>query len=164
MGRGTEKLKALQVQRLSKKPGLYNDGAGLCLRVTPPSATSWVLRYMLDGKSREMGLGRYPDITLAEARQMAAEARKLKAVGIDPIANRQAIRTRERLEAARTVTFRYCADSYIAAHKSGWKNAKHANQWAASLEAYAMPLLADVPVQSIDVGMVQKVLKPIWNT
>lgn len=164
MTRGVEKLKALQVGRLSKKPGLYNDGAGLCLRVTPPSACSWVLRYMMDRKAREMGLGRYPDISLAEARLMAAEARKLKAMGIDPIANREAVRTQGRLEAARSVTFRYCAESYIAAQKPSWKNAKHADQWAATLETYAMPLMADLPVQSIDIGMVHKVLEPIWSS
>ena len=164
MARGVEKLKALSVARLSKKPGLYNDGAGLCLRVTPPSACSWVLRYMLDGKAREMGLGRYPDISLAEARLIAAEARKLKATGIDPIANREAVRTKGRLEAARSVTFRYCAESYITAQKPSWKNAKHADQWAATLETYAMPLMADLPVQSIDIGMVHKVLEPIWSS
>ena len=164
MARGVEKLKALSVARLSKKPGLYNDGAGLCLRVTPPSACSWVLRYMLDGKAREMGLGRYPDISLAEARLIAAEARKLKATGIDPITNREALRTKGRLEAARSVTFRYCAESYITAQKPSWKNAKHADQWAATLETYAMPLMADLPVQSIDIGMVHKVLEPIWSS
>jgi integrase len=164
MARGVEKLKALSVARLSKKPGLYNDGAGLCLRVTPPSACSWVLRYMLDGKAHEMGLGRYPDISLAEARLMAAEARKLKATGIDPITNREAVRTKGRLEAARSVTFRHCAESYIAAQKPSWKNAKHADQWAATLETYAMPLMADLPVQSIDIGMVHKVLEPIWSS
>lgn len=164
IARGIEKLKALQVARLSKKPGLHNDGAGLCLRVSPPSASSWVLRYMLDGKAREMGLGRYPDISLAEARLMAAEARRLKAMGVDPIASREAVRAQGRLEAARSVTFRYCAESYIAARKTSWKNAKHADQWAATLETYAMPLMGDLPVQSIDVGLVHKVLEPIWSS
>ena len=164
IARGIEKLKALQVARLSKKPGLHNDGAGLCLRVSPPSASSWVLRYMLEGKAREMGLGRYPDISLAEARLMAAEARRLKAMGVDPIASREAVRAQGRLEAARSVTFRYCAESYIAARKTSWKNAKHADQWAATLETYAMPLMGDLPVQSIDVGLVHKVLEPIWSS
>jgi integrase len=119
---------------------------------------------MLRGTAREMGLGRYPDISLAEARLMAAEARRLKAKGVDPIANREAVRSQERLEAARSVTFRYCAESYIAARKKGWKNAKHADQWASTLETYAMPVMADLPVQSIDVGMVHRVLEPIWSS
>jgi len=92
MTKGREKLNALQVGRLSKKPGLYGDGAGLYLRVKSASASSWVMKYMLDGNAREMGLGGYPDISLAEARLMAAGARKLKAMGIDPIANREAVR------------------------------------------------------------------------
>src|SRR2546423_15464778 len=106
MGRAVEKLKALQVERLSKKPGLYNDGAGLCLRVTSPTARSWVLRYMLDGNARAMGLGSYPDISLADARGAASDARKLKAQGKDPIAMRGTVRAQERVEAARAVTFR----------------------------------------------------------
>ena len=164
MARGVEKLKALSVARLSKKPGLYNDGAGLCLRVTPPSACSWVLRFMIDGKAREMGLGRYPDVSLAEARERAAEARKLKAQGLDPIANRESVRAQGRIEAARSVTFRYCAEAYIAARKDGWKNAKHAAQWMATLETYAMAIIGDLPVQSVDVGMVHRILEPIWTS
>ena len=74
MGRAVERLKVLQVERFSKKPGLYNDGAGLCLRVTSPTARPWVLRYMLNGMAREMGLGSYPEISLAEARVAATEA------------------------------------------------------------------------------------------
>jgi integrase len=164
MGRAVEKLKALRVEKVSKKPGLYNDGAGLCLRVTSPTARSWVLRYMLDGNAREMGLGPYPDISLAEARVAAAEARKLKALGKDPIDAREALRAQQRAEAARAVTFRYCADAFIAARKSGWKNAKHAAQWKATLETYAMPIIGNLPVQSVDVGMVHRVLEPIWSS
>ena len=81
MGRAAERLRGVQVERLAKKVGLHNDGAGLCLRVTSETARSWVLRYMLDGKAREMGLGGYPDISLAEARVAAGEARTLKALG-----------------------------------------------------------------------------------
>ena len=164
MGRTVEKLKALTVERISKKPGLYGDGAGLCLRVTSKTARSWVLRYMLNGTAREMGLGSYPDISLAEARVAASEARKLKAQGKDPIAAREAVRAQERVEAARAVTFRYCASAYIAARKDGWKNAKHAAQWGATLETYAMPVIGELPVQSVDVGMVHRVLEPIWSS
>ncbi len=91
MGHAREKLNALTVERISKKPGLHNDGGGLCLRVTSPTARSWVLRYMLDGKAREMGMGAYPDTSLADARLIASEARKLKAQGKDPIAVRNSL-------------------------------------------------------------------------
>ena len=150
MARGIEKLKALQVERLSKKPGLHNDGAGLCLRVRPPSASSWVLRYMLDGKPHEMGLGRYPDISLAEARIAASEARKLRARGEDPIEARDAQRSQQQAEAARSVTFRHCAKAYLAARSGEWKNAKHRAQWEATLETYAYPTIGSLPVASVD--------------
>ncbi len=163
MGRAIEKLKALQVERFSKKPGLYNDGAGLCLRVSSPTARSWVLRYMLDGKAREMGLGPYPDFSLAEARVAASEARKLKARGEDPIEAREALLSQQRAEAARSVTFRHCSKAYIGARADGWKNAKTKAQWEAALEAYAMPIIGDLPVQAIDVALVHKVLEPIWS-
>ncbi len=164
MGRAVQKLKALTLERLSKKPGLHSDGGGLCLRVSSSTARSWVLRYMLAGKAREMGLGPYPDISLAEARVVAAEARKLKAQGNDPIAKRESVRASERAEAARSVTFRHCAQAYITARKNSWKNAKHAVQWTATLETYAMPTIGNLPVQSVDVAMVHKVLEPIWSS
>ncbi|HEV2561092.1 MAG TPA: integrase arm-type DNA-binding domain-containing protein [Rhizomicrobium sp.] len=163
MGHASEKLKALSIERYSRKVGLYSDGRGLCLRVSSPTARSWVFRYMLLGKAREMGLGPYPDISLAEARVIAAEARKLKAQGKDPIAAREAVRAQERAEAARSKTFRDCAEAYIAARKNGWKNAKHAAQWSATLETYAMPLIGSLSVQSVDGAMVHKVLEPIWS-
>jgi integrase len=163
MGRAVERLKALNVERVSGKPGLYNDGAGLCLRVSSGTARSWVLRYMLDGKAREMGLGSYPDVSLADARVAASEARKLKALGKDPIEAREALRAQQRVEAARAVTFRYCAEAFIAAREHGWKSDKHAAQWTATLETYAMPILGNLPVQSVDVGMIHRVLDPIWS-
>jgi hypothetical protein len=85
MGHAREKLKALVVERLSKRPGLHSDGGGLCLRVTSPTSASWVFRYMMDRKVHEMGLGKYPDVSLARAREKAGVARSLKADGHDPI-------------------------------------------------------------------------------
>lgn len=164
MGHAREKLNALTVERLSKKPGLHNDGGGLCLRVTSPTARSWVLRYMLDGKSREMGMGAYPDTSLADARLIASEARKLKAQGKDPIAVRNSLRTEDRLEAARTVTFRHCAQAYIEAQRDGWKNPKNELEWQSTLKNHALPLIGDLPVQAVDVAMIHKVLAPIWSS
>jgi integrase len=118
---------------------------------------------MLAGQAHEMGLGPYPDISLAEARLAATEARKLKAQGKDPLEEREARRAQELAEAARSVTFRHCATAYIVARKIGWKNAKHVAQWSATLDAYAMPVIGDVPVQTVDVAMVHKILEPIWS-
>src|SRR5271155_5182101 len=93
------------------KAGKYGDGDGLQLAVSTAGGKSWVFRYMLAGKAREMGLGPYPDFSLAEARKRATEARKLKQQGKDPIAERGAVRASEQAEAARSVTFRHCADA-----------------------------------------------------
>lgn len=162
MARSVEKLKALSIEKLIKKPGVYSDGGGLYLKVKR-NRCSWLFRYMLGNKSREMGLGPYPAVSLLEARAAAAEARKLKAMGTDPINARVSIRTQERLMEAKSVTFRYCADNFIKDRKGGWKNAKHAAQWEATLSTHAMPILGHLPVQSIDVGMIHKVLQPIWS-
>lgn len=163
MGHAIGKLKALAVEKLARKPGMYCDGGGLWLRVSSPTARSWVFRYMLDRTSHEMGIGKYPEITLAEARARAAEARRLKAHGKDPLAERDAVRAALRADAAKALTFKDAADRYIDAHKSGWKNVKHAGQWKTTLETYACPVFGSLPVQSVDTGLVLKVLEPIWN-
>ena len=163
MGHAIERLKALAVEKLARKPGMYCDGGGLWLRVSSPTARSWVFRYMLDRAPHEMGIGKYPEITLADARGRAAEARRLKAHGKDPLAERVAVRAALRADAAKAVTFKDAAERYIDAHKAGWKNTKHAAQWKATLETYAYPAFGDLPIQSIDTGLVLKAIEPIWN-
>ncbi|MDP1874811.1 MAG: tyrosine-type recombinase/integrase [Phenylobacterium sp.] len=138
---------------------MYCDGAGLYLRVAPPSAASWVLRYMLDGKARTMGLGPFPEIDLKEARARALEARKLKADGIDPIETRKAAKLAKRLSAAKALTFKQCAQAYIASQRDGWRNNKHAAQWDSTLKAYAYPIIGDLPVAAIDTALVMQVLE-----
>ena len=163
MGYAREKLKALVVERSSKKPGFYSDGGGLYLRVTSATARSWIFRYMIDRKAHEMGLGKYPDISLAEARARATEARKLKALGKDPISERGVIRAAVRAEAAKAMIFKDAAKAHIDGHRAGWRNAKHAAQWEATLATYAEPIIGTLPVQAIDTGLVLKVLEPIWT-
>jgi integrase len=113
-----------------------------------------------------MGLGTagYDDVTLAEARELATDARRRVREGGDPIADRKAARDQKRLEAAKAITFRQCAEAYIKAHQAGWKNPKHAAQWPATLATYAYPVFGELPVQALDVGLVMKVLEPIWTT
>jgi hypothetical protein len=125
--------------------------------------TSWGFRYMLNGKSRYMGLGPYPGVTLAEARREAEGCRKLLGDGTDPIEARQQGRQAARLQAAQSVTFTYCAERYIEDHRAGWRNAKHAAQWTSTLEAYAYPVFGSLSVQAIDTALVTKVLGPIWK-
>jgi len=163
MARATERLTALKVEK-AKRPGMYADGNGLYLRVTPEGARNWVLRYMLDRRPRWMGLGPLALYGLAEARARALDARRKRHEGIDPIEARRAERARQALDVAKAITFKQCAESYIAAHRAGWRNDKHAAQWSATLAAYAYPTIGALPVQAVDTGFVLKVLEPIWIT
>ncbi len=163
MARAVNKLSALWVAKVSEL-GVYADGAGLYLQVSKWGTKAWLFRFMLDGRSREMGLGSIRDFTLAEARIRARDARQLLADGIDPIDARRARRAANRLEAARAQTFKDCAEAYIAAHAPGWRNPKHAGQWTATLTTYAFPTLGPLPVATIDTALVVRVLTPIWAT
>ena len=149
--------------RHAAKPGLYGDGAGLWLNVGPNGSKSWVFRFMLGGRAREMGLGPLHTIGLAEARERARAARRLCLHGLDPIDRKHAERDARRLAAASAVTFEACAAKYIAANRAGWRNAKHSWQWTAALETYAYPSIGALPVSAIDTGHVTRVLEPIWT-
>ena len=165
MARESNKLTAIAVAR-KKRPGRYGDGLGLWLQVSPAGdacTKSWLFRYMRDGKARQMGLGPVHTVTLAAARDKAADARRLLLAGVDPIEHRDAERMRTRVEAARGTTFRDCGVRYVEAHKAGWKSAKHADQWTATLETYAYPALGDLSVAAVDTALVLKVIEPIWT-
>src|SRR5215510_9143778 len=136
MARTVGRLKALKVER-ANEPGMYADGAGLYLQVTSSAAKSWIYRYSLRKKAREMGLGSFPTIGLAEARTKAGDCRRLCQEGIDPIEARKAAREQLALEAAKALTFKTAAASYIASKGAGWHNSKHAAQWKSTLETYA---------------------------
>jgi integrase len=163
MARTIRRLKALQIPRL-RQPGLYADGGGLYLQVKRGGAQSWTYRFMLHGKAREMGLGSAALCSLAEARAKADAARRLRADGVDPIRARRAVADAARAPRARQVTFRECAEALIAGKRPGWRNAVHADQWPSSLATYAYPVLGDLPVAAIDIGLVLKVLEPIWTS
>jgi integrase len=175
------KLKALTAAR-AKKPGMYGDGGGLYLQVTGAGAKSWVFRFWVPerdpasgeivrdpetkkaiGTSREMGLGSFAVISLDEAREQAADARRLRHQGIDPIEARREAKQTAALEKSKTLKFKVAATAYIAAHRAGWKNKKHAEQWTRTLETYAYPTIGEVSVQAIDTALVMKVIEPIWS-
>ena len=162
-----EKLSALKVVRL-KEPGLYADGGGLYLQVSGDGAMrinkSWIFRFMVAGRAREMGLGSFATFGLAEAREKAAQSRKLLHDGFDPIEARKAQKAQSVLQAAKSMTFKACAEKYVKTHKAGWRNAKHAAQWDSTLKTYAEPVIGKLPVQSIDTALVMKVLEPIWSS
>ena len=121
---------------------------------TPQGARNWVLRYMLNGRPGWMGLGPLALYSLAEARAKALDSRRKRHEGIDPIDARRAERARLRLDAAKSIVFKECAEAYIASHKAGWRNEKHKYQWSATLNAYAYPVICAVPVQAVDTGLV----------
>lgn len=162
-------------------PGRYHDGGGLYLQVRSASKRSWLYRFTLNGKAREMGLGPYSDkpgevgIGLAEARQRAADARKVLSEGADPIDQREAdqrariaeMERQRRDEAERVAsakTFKAVAEEYIAAHRDSWRNSKHRQQWPNTLQAYVYPVIGSLPVGAVDQAAVLKVLSPIWRT
>jgi len=158
-----------------KTPGLHRDkgeGAarGLYLQIRPLArgngfAASWLYRYAAPatGKLRWMGLGPLDCVTHADAREMARTARAGVKRGHDPIETRRAERARLRADQAKAITFKVAAEKYIAAHEAGWRNEKHRQQWKASLETYAFPILGKQPVASVDTALVLKVLEPIWS-
>jgi integrase len=156
------KLTTIRV-RNAKARGLYGDGGGLFLQVGATGGKSWIFRWKQAGKFRLMGLGPLHTVSLAEARDLALACRKLRLQGIDPIEHRRAQRADQQLAAAKGITFRQCAEGYIAAHRAGWRNEKHAAQWPSTLEAYAYPVFGNLSVQAIDTGLVMKALEPIWN-
>lgn len=165
MARKAKELGALEVSRL-ETPGLHAVGgvAGLALQVTPRGARSWVLRVMVGGKRREMGLGGYPDVTLTGAKEAARAARAQISDGIDPVAERQSKRSALAAAVAATMTFSEASIAYIAAHESGWKSAKHAAQWRTTLESYAFPVIGKIAVADVETVHIMRVLEPIWLT
>lgn len=137
------------------KAGYHADGGGLYLLVGPTGNRSWVMRYQRQGKRREMGLGAVGAVSLAQARDRAAEARTLLAHGHDPLEARNASR-------APGMTFGDCADAYILAHQGAWKNDEQANQWTQSLKDYGPP--RDMRVAEVDTEAVVGCLTPIWGS
>jgi integrase len=164
MPRLSKKLTDLRCRNAA--PGTHSDGGGLYLQVRPNSK-SWVYRYTVGGKQTWLGLGPYPAITLAQAREKAIHAFLVRCEGGDPLEQKRAARaslSRQRAEHATTLTFDQAADQYIASHRAGWRNVTNAHQWNASLRTYVSPVFGDLPVQAIDVGLVMKTLEPIWHT
>jgi integrase len=161
-------LTPLQVK--NAKPGRYADGGGLQLLVKSTGARSWVFRFMLKGRTRDIGLGPAGGpgaITLSKARDDADDLCKLVKTGVDPLQFREeeAAKAAAAAQAAAIagITFRESAEAYIAAHEARWRNAKHRSQWTNTLEAYVFPLIGDIPVREIGTEHVMSVLEPIWR-
>lgn len=162
MARGIEKLSAVKVAKL-KQPGCYGDGGNLWLQIGPNGGKSWLFRYSLHGKAKNMGLGPLHTVSLTEAREKATAARKLLLDGLDPGTEKQERLNALKMAAAIRVTFDHCAEKYIEAHRAGWKNPKHADQWENTIATYASPHIGAMPVANIDTPHILKVLEPIWS-
>jgi integrase len=160
--RNSNRLTARVVEQV-KAPGYYGDGGGLVLRVADSGSKVWLFRYKTHGRVREMGLGPIRDVSLAEAREGAREARRLRRTGIDPIDAKRQRQAAARLDAAKMITFSQCAAAYIENHRASWRNGKHAAQWEATLRTYAYPVFGHLPVAAVDTALVIKVLDPIWS-
>jgi integrase len=151
-----------------KRPGLFSDGAGLCVLVEGKSKT-FVFRYKVAGKERRMGLGPVRDVSLDEAREAARDARRLlrQVPPIDPIDNRRAIRAEaiaQAIAAAAPVnTFDSVTTLFLKAKEAGWKSAVHREQWQSTINAYASPFFGSKAVAGIAVDDVLEALTPIWE-
>jgi Arm DNA-binding domain len=161
MARTIGKLTPAMLKNATKE-GLYGDGGGLWLNVGPTRGKSWLFRFMLNGRAREMGLGPLHAIGLADARERARNCRRLLVDGIDPLDARNAKKARSSAEAAAAITFKRAAESYVKAHRVAWKNAKRAWQWTATLESHVYPVIGALSVAAVDTGHVTRILEPIW--
>ena len=163
MPRTLNRLSPLRVQKLKRK-GLHADGGGLYLRISESGTKAWMFRFGENGRLRDMGLGPIHTISLPRARELARECRELRLQGIDPIAHRRAALAVRRASDAKVMTFRQCADAYIASHEAGWRNPSHRSQWTNTLAQHVYPVLGALPVAAIDTALVMKTIEPIWRT
>jgi integrase len=165
MARKAKELSALEVGRLSKAGNHAVGGvAGLYLYINDTGARSWVLRSMVGDKRRHMGLGGFPDVPLAQAKEKARKARDDISNGVDPIVQRKVALSALRAQQATEKTFKEAAQGYLDAHSESWKNPKHAAQWANTLETYAYPIMKNLLVRDVAQEHVLAVLEPIWKT
>ena len=152
-GADMAKLTAAEVKNAG--PGKHQDGSGLYLRVTAKGSKSWTLRITVDGKRRDIGLGSWPEVSLADARRKTAEHRSAVAEGRDPLADKRR---------GETPTFRQAAQASYEMNLPRWRNERHAKAWWQTLETYAMPTLGDMAVDRIHQSDVLGCLTPIWAT
>ena len=167
--REANQLSPVAVNNLAE-PGRYPDGAGLWLQVSPSGARSWLFIYRRGprGASKQtwLGLGSLVTVSLKEAREKARilrqELQNLKEGtegATEPLEKRRAARMAEAEAEQTRITFAVAAEKYIAAHRAGWKNAKHAAQWESTLDTYAGPVIGAMPVASIAMNHVLRVLE-----
>jgi len=157
-------LSALAISRLHRD-GFHSVGEvpGLGLHIAG-EARSWVLRFSFAGRRPEMGLGSFPEVPLASARQKARDARELVRQGLNPIDAKQAARSAAAAARAASKTFAECAANYIDAKSPEWANLKHLGQWRTTIETFANPVIGNLLVRDVDTPHIMAILEPIWKT
>ena len=165
MPKVARELSALEVKRLSR-PGWHAVGGvpGLLLQIRPSSqpagaiSRSWILRLTVAGKRQQIGLGSYPLVSLAAARELARSLSGEAKAGVNLLARKRAQRSALIAEASKNKTFEECASAYLDAHASDYTNVKHRDQWASTLQAYAYPIIGKMLVADISMPHVLNVL------
>ena len=156
----------------ARTPGYHADGMGLYLQVRQPDpkarpdyfTRSWLFRFRLNGRVREMGLGSADRIALAEARRLAHDCHLMLAQKIDPIIARDERARVERASERKVITFAKAAEQYVEDHRAEWRSAKHADQWSNTLRDYAVTKFGTKPIDTIDTDDVLDAVRPIWTT
>src|SRR5262245_26963823 len=162
MSRMLNRLTTLKVSRM-KRPGMYADGGGLYLRVAEGGSKQWIYRYVTNGRCRDMGIGGCRFLTLAEARERARAASRLRLDNIDPIAYKRQQRSAAIVAAANAMSFRQCVEGFIKDNEAEWTHPKHRQAWETTLSQYVYPKLGELPVAVIDTPLVLDVIKPLWT-
>ncbi len=159
MPKQAKEIAAVQLTRLPV--GLHAAGGvtGLYLRVAPSGARNWILRVTIGNRRRDMGLGGLQDVPLKDARELARQARRKIAEGIDPIETRRVAKVTLR----ETPSFSECAKRTIETKRDEWKSAKHADQWTNTLDTYAKPVIGNMPVDMVELRHVVEILAPLWT-
>ncbi len=157
MAQGIHRLTDKQIKNATKD---LNDGGNLWLLIRRETKV-WAFRYMLNGKSRKAGLGSYPAVSLAIARETATQYKQWLSQGIDPIDQRD----KQQADTSRIIpTFTSAAAKFVLTNRHQWKNRKHAKQWISTIRTYAKPKIGKKPVSEITTEHVQAILSPIWNS
>ncbi len=173
MPKKARELGSLEVRGVTKILGMHAVGgvAGLHLVVSKvhfkaqdrPSAASWVLRVMVGGKRRDIGLGGYPDVPLADARRKARDDREAIAAGRNPVEERRKAKAALLADAGRLLTFKQAAEDYLRAHEAGWRNPKHRAAWEHTLVTFAYPVVGNLACADIETPHVLAILRPLWG-
>jgi len=162
---GAPKQPNMKALERIRETGRHAVGSGLYLQVATSGARSWLYRYQQHGRRHDLGLGPFPAVTLGMAREAVMRVRQQLHRNEDPLALRRAERAAAKADIVRAVeTFDMAAESYIAAHSAGWKNAKSAGQWRASLATYAAPRIGNSSVADVNTEDLLAILQPIWTT